>query len=136
MQTFLPVASFEESARILDYRRLGKQRVEAAQLIKAITVGSGWSNHPASKQWRGHLLLLCEYGVVMCHEWKRRGYEDNLLDVFRDASVDAPVVEDPKWLGLEVYHASHRSNLLRKDPLYYRKFGWSEPLNLPYVWPC
>jgi len=28
MQTFLPVADFEESARLLDSPRLGKQRVE------------------------------------------------------------------------------------------------------------
>jgi hypothetical protein len=33
MQTFLPYASFEETAHILDYRRLGKQRVEGWQII-------------------------------------------------------------------------------------------------------
>jgi hypothetical protein len=28
MQTFLPYKSFEESASVLDWRRLGKQRVD------------------------------------------------------------------------------------------------------------
>jgi len=32
MQTFLPYADFKESAQCLDYRRLGKQRVEAKQI--------------------------------------------------------------------------------------------------------
>jgi hypothetical protein len=46
-------------------------------------------------------------------------------------------IEEPKppWLGLEIYHASHRSNLLRKDPVWYGKFGWIESPDLPYYWP-
>ena len=42
---------------------------------------------------------------------------------------------DPPWLGNEKFHAAHRSNLLRKNPVWYDKFGWREPNNLPYVWP-
>ena len=37
MQTFLPYPSFEESAKVLDWRRLGKQRVEGMQIINAIS---------------------------------------------------------------------------------------------------
>ncbi|HEY4386986.1 MAG TPA: pyrimidine dimer DNA glycosylase/endonuclease V, partial [Ktedonobacteraceae bacterium] len=33
MQTFLPCADFAESARILDNRRLSKQRVEGQQIL-------------------------------------------------------------------------------------------------------
>ena len=40
----------------------------------------------------------------------------------------------PHWLGYEPFHASHRSNLLRKDAEYYSQFGWTEPDNLPYIW--
>ena len=36
MQTFLPVADFVESAKMLDYKRLGKQRVEGMQLLNAM----------------------------------------------------------------------------------------------------
>ena len=50
MQTFLPYSSFTQSAQALDYRRLGKQRVEAKQLILALTQPKyGWKNHPAAK---------------------------------------------------------------------------------------
>ena len=48
MQTFLPYPDFVASARCLDRRRLGKQRVEVLQLLRALLVpGSGWANHPA-----------------------------------------------------------------------------------------
>jgi hypothetical protein len=54
MQTFLPVANFKESAKILDYRRLGKQRVEARQILNALQGKSkGWANHPATKCGEG-----------------------------------------------------------------------------------
>jgi len=36
MQTFLPYASFAKSAACLDNRRLGKQRVEAMQILKIL----------------------------------------------------------------------------------------------------
>lgn len=43
MQTFLPFPSFEETASALDYKRLGKQRVETWQLIRALNGESlGW----------------------------------------------------------------------------------------------
>jgi hypothetical protein len=45
----------------------------------------------------------------------------------------------PSWLGDEDLHRSHRSNLIAKDPGFYRhrfteRFG-AEPDDLPYVWP-
>lgn len=36
VNTFLPYPSFEESARVLDWRRLGKQRVEAQQILRVL----------------------------------------------------------------------------------------------------
>ena len=38
MQTFLPYADFARCAAVLDPRRLGKQRVEVLQIMRAITV--------------------------------------------------------------------------------------------------
>jgi hypothetical protein len=57
MQTFLPYYSFEESAKCLDYRRLGKQRVEVYQIINILegkNKTNGWVNHPAVKMWIGY----------------------------------------------------------------------------------
>src|SRR3954469_7896888 len=53
MQTFLPVADFEESARLLDSPRLGKQRVETLQVLRALELPDyGWANHPVATMWR------------------------------------------------------------------------------------
>lgn len=138
MQTFMPVNGFVNSAQVLDYRRLGKQRVEALQILRTLLGESkGWANHPAVKMWKGHEGSLIFYGYVMCQEWKRRGYKDTCEQKFlsyrnhRTAKNICP----PKWCGNEEFHASHRSNLLRKDPVWYGQFGWKEPDNLPYYWP-
>ena len=131
MQTFLPYPDFVVSLRILDYRRLGKQRVEAFQLIRAISGGgSGWSHHPAATMWRGYVNALKQYHNIAIDEWVIRGYRNNMPK----KSIHGKIVY-PLWLGDEAFHASHRSNLLRKDRDYYGSFGWTEPDDLPYVWP-
>jgi hypothetical protein len=131
MQTFLPYADIEKSVACLDYRRLGKQRVEALQLLKALTEPEyGWKNHPATKMWIGHEDALAHYMNVCIKEWVRRGYKNSML-----IKQVPPVIQMPSWLGDESFHASHRSNLLRKDQAYYSQFGWAEPNNLPYIWP-
>ena len=63
MQTFLPYADFERSARALDAKRLGKQRVETIQVVRALTrPGYGWANHPAVLMWKGYEEALGRYG--------------------------------------------------------------------------
>lgn len=137
MQTFLPYASFPNSLRVLDRARLGKQRVEAKQIYLAITDGGAWQHHPAVRMWRGHLTALAVYGAFASLEWIRRGYRDNLLQWFWDRLDCEPLfaADMPAWLGRVDFHASHRSNLLRKNPEHYGRFGWTEPHDLPYVWP-
>lgn len=138
MQTFLPYPDFEQSAKCLDYRRLGKQRVEAWQLFEAL-IGkkTGWRNHPACRMWNRYEVPLLRYGLVMCDEWLARGYSDTMRQRFLRALLDRmphPAVVPP-FVGLKEFHASHRSNLLRKDPVHYGRFGWNEPNDLPYYWP-
>lgn len=172
MQTFLPYADFIKSAKALDYRRLGKQRVEGMQLLKALASGpvlvfdpvlanwvpdkdyggpfgkistmsrvTPWYNHPACKMWRGYEQALTDYTFTMIHEWTDRGYKDTCYDKICDiVSIWSEDWEPfqaklPPWFGDETFHAAHRSNLLRKDPNRYSKFDWSEPNDLPYVWP-
>lgn len=133
MQTFLPYANFVDSAQVLDYRRLGKQRVETKQILNALAGNSkGWVNHPATVMWRGYETALAEYGFVICTEWIARGYKDSLLDFFNDLRQES--YELPNWLGNEDIHISHQSNLIRKDPAFYiPRFGNITP-DLPYVW--
>jgi hypothetical protein len=149
MQTFLPVADFADSARLLDSPRLGKQRVETLQILRAIELPDyGWANHPAVLMWRGRTPALVAYGLAMARIWQERGFADSTA---RQIGEFAPEVVDrsqdelaaagllPSWLGDEDLHRSHRSNLIAKDPAFYRerfaeRFG-AEPDDLPYVWP-
>ena len=140
MQTFLPFPNYAYSALILDYKRLGKQRVECKQILLAMPkLTGGWRNHPATKMWRNHEIELCRYAAAMCREWISRGYNDSLLPFFEDAidqySSDGRNDAPPPWLGDELLHASHRSNLLRKDPEFYGRYNWTEPPDIPYLWP-
>lgn len=130
MQTFLPYPDFARSAACLDPRRLGKQRVEAFQILRTLRGETrGWANHPAVRMWRGHEAALGAYMDACIDEWTRRGYRNGMTRAAPEAWTP------PAWLGDEAFHASHRANLLRKAPEWYERWGWREDPTLPYVWP-
>ena len=130
MQTFLPYSDFKKSAQVLDYRRLGKQRVEALQIYKALTVENyGWSNHPIVKMWQGYENALLEYKNIMIQEWIDRGFNNTMG---METNIEPRIY--PPWLGNEELHASHRSNLLKKDYDYYSRFNWEEETGREYIW--
>ena len=132
MQTFLPYADFEESAKVLDYRRLGKQRVEGMQIINAIENPNpqGWKNHPITIMWTPYTNCLKHYTNIIIREWINRGYNNNM----KLYDIVIHEMDIPHWLGKKAFHSSHRANLLRKDYEYYSKFGWKENSESPYVW--
>lgn len=148
MQTFLPYADFEESARALDAKRLGKQRVETIQVVRALTVaGYGWANHPAALMWKGYEEALGRYGIVCCQVWTELGFGDTCAATIATDLATAGVTTIrsqaelgaagalPPWLDDEDLLRSHRSALVRKDPDYYRPLFPDVPDDLPYVWP-
>lgn len=136
MQTFLPFKSFRESAKVLDYRRLGKQRVETWQILNCLSNRStGWKNHPAVKMWKGHEGALAIYGLKTCEEWIKRGYEDTMTVRFNDYVAMYPDITNPSWVGDEAFHSSHRQTLLFKNYEHYSKFGWTELPKYEYIWP-
>jgi hypothetical protein len=136
MQTFLPYSDFVKSAQVLDSRRLGKQRVETLQILRALHgFTKGWRNHPATVMWSANVNSLVEYGVVMCETWLSRGYKDTVLAKLKALYMPHHSAKPPYWLGMPELHVSHQSNLLRKDPVFYGQYGWNVPHNLPYFWP-
>ncbi|WP_043615165.1 MSMEG_6728 family protein [Nonomuraea candida] len=150
MQTFLPYPDFAATAAVLDPLRLGKQRVETLQILRALTVpGYGWRHHPVVKMWAGYEEALVRYGLEVCGHWCSMGRSDTCASTMTTELArlrGTPVVrtqpgldaagELPPWLGDEALHRSHRSALLRKDPSFYRPvFGDEEPDDLDYVWP-
>lgn len=149
MQTFLPYADFEASARALDQRRLGKQRVECIQIVRGLTVPDyAWRHHPAVKMWRGHLEALGCYSFVVCDVWTEAGRNDTCRDTIAadlaTAGVEHVRTQDelralgllPSWLGDEAFHLPHRSSLVRKDPEHYEALFPDVPADLPYWYPA
>ena len=135
MQTFLPYVNFHSTARTLDYRRLGKQRVEALQIHNIVSgkrTTGGWINHPAVQMWMGYEDALAEYHNAMVEEWVDRGYKNTMKLLPHYEYKNRRWY--PNWLSDERIIESHRSNLLRKDYAFYSKYNWDVPDNLPYVW--
>jgi hypothetical protein len=145
MQTFVPFADFRECARVLDDRRLGKQRVEALQIARALCRPDyGWRHHPAVRMWRGFPEGLACYSTEIVEEWMRRDHPDTCLPQITEefGLTQVRTQEElaaagllPPWIGDDAVHRSHRSALLRKDPHHYGPLLPDEPLDLPYVWP-
>ena len=133
MQTFLPYPSFSRTARVLDNKRLGKQRLEASQILDLVEgrADNTWKHHPAVRMWQGYgNALRLYYNIVVC-EWVDRGFENNMVCVeIHDRLVLPP------WLSDERLSLSHRGNLLRKDPEFYSQYGWADAdPEAPYWWP-
>ncbi|WP_375424265.1 MSMEG_6728 family protein [uncultured Friedmanniella sp.] len=148
MQTFLPYRGFEASARALDAKRLGKQRVEVIQIVRALTVpGYAWKQHPAVLMWQGYEEALGRYGLVMCDVWLELGFGDTcagtiaadletfgIPEIRSEAALDAAGALPP-WVADEAVRQSHQSALVRKDPEFYRRHFPDVRPDIDYVWP-
>jgi len=138
MQTFLPLLSIYDSLWCLDYRRLGKQRVEADQILNILNgkaKSKAWANHPAVLMWKGHELALTAYRDLSIYTWVERGYKNNMKQLYTfEYALSLSRVLKPEWITEEFCRA-HQSNLLRKAPDFYKQYDWNVPDNLPYIWP-
>jgi hypothetical protein len=136
MNTFITDNDPIICARNLDFKRLGKQRIEAIQILKAIDarqkgVKYGWINHPAVIMWISYENSLKYYTNCMINEWIRRGYK-NTLQKFEEYSTKMPW-----WFTWNQLQESHQNSLLRKDFSYYKDIfvPRKEYENFTYVWP-
>jgi hypothetical protein len=138
MQVFLPYPDFKKSLESLDNRRLGKQRVEAYQLIAGLEgrptlAGKPYAknrvNHPISLMFRNNVPALKHYLNVSIDVWIARGMNNNM-----NKEVIEEEIIMPHWFNDDDFHRSHRGNLLRKDAVYYGAHGWIDDPALPYRW--
>jgi hypothetical protein len=142
MQTFLPYPDFRQSAAALDTARLGKQRVEALQTLRALVLpGYGWQTHPAIRMWMGYVPALTRYGLAMVDEWEERGHPDNTRANIAEFAPQAAhpdyasKIPLPPWLGDPEFHLSHRSKLVHKDARFYGPIFPDAIPEMDYVWP-
>lgn len=145
MQTFVPFDDLLRTMRVLDRARLGKQRVEAYQILATLlpiptlagTARLGWRNHPAVKMWRGHETALASYGLAACTEWSSRGYADNMAPAFELVVLNSrsPKPSTSEWseihdsLRAEAHERAARSSLVSVR----RTLRWAESLSEPIV---
>lgn len=153
MQVFHPFPSISASLDCLDKRRLGKQRVEAKQIIEIVEYnGKGWSKHPCVVMYRPYLNYLKMYYNTSLEKFELRGGQNNVCQF-----MDYDEVIVPPWIGNESFHNSHLANLMRKaiddsngisrlgrkkpsNELLERlaKFGYTPEnvdIETPYMWP-
>jgi hypothetical protein len=145
-------------------KRLGKQRVEAKQLLNILlgeTDKKGWTKHPCTLMWKGHEETLKYYHDIMICEWMSRGYNNTMplyhtnlrggtfYDYYKAGGqfvrfqlpntpkriiYDTISIQLPPWLD-DNFCSRHRSTLLYKDPEHYNQFGWTETPKYEYIWP-
>lgn len=150
MQTFLPYKNFTRTSKCLDYKRLGKQRLEAFDIIylcyrhkgidkrkemnkskkQAEYLWKRYKHHPAVLMWIGYTNALKLYYNTIRSEWIKRSY-NNTMPYLR---IHGKTIM-PFWMGSRKFHAGHKSNLLRKDFNFYSKYGWNKDTTISYFWP-
>lgn len=140
MQTFLPFSDYNNTAWVLDNKRLGKQRVESLQIMKAlIDPGYGWRTHPATVMWAPYPDELLHYTFAICREWRKRGFNDTVTQkiwvIFISHFRRWPRKQKPIWIGDERLHISHQSSLKKKDPEFYQNYFKEAPEFTEYFWP-
>jgi len=137
VNTFVVSTDLRICVKSLDYRRLGKQRVEAYQIWKILmklpnkngSTSTAWRNHPAVKMWEGYTCFLAKYCNACIDEWITRGYK-NTMEKLPHCSSPCP----PWWWGREDVIKSHQASLNRKNPSFY-SFEVSQDEYPKYVWP-
>jgi hypothetical protein len=132
MQTFLPLPSFQDSARVLDPSRLGNQVYREGMTL----LRGGWPHHPAARLWAGYRDALAAYLWAGVLELLERGRDYRArpwaVEIQTFSLHDPPL---PPWLGDEQLHSSHRAALLFKNFEWYSQFGWTEEPQMAYFWP-
>lgn len=116
MQIFLPSPSCLQTARQLDKRRLNKQIIEAAQILRAINgKGRGWLNHPATQMYRPYKEWLQLYRDCLM-EFQRGDIEAADIISRQADDVRPPFVTDE-------FCRQHARRLYTKDPELYPQFS-------------
>ena len=154
MQIFHPYPDINKSLRCLSKQRLGKQRVEAYQVINTIINSGGWKHHPVTLMYKDFLPYLIHYYNECLIEFERTGGKNIKLQL-----MDHGPVITPPFIGDDKLHESHRQNLWRKanldsqgfkdDGISHKKVSYdqlcvlerekvprlSNYMTFPYYWP-
>ncbi|MCX8187189.1 MAG: pyrimidine dimer DNA glycosylase [Nitrososphaeria archaeon] len=139
MQIFRPYIDWRLSAAALDDKRLGKQRVECKQVLKAILRRlnlindgkRGWLNHPIVLMYyndgRAYIQDLVSFFQACVDEWKRREFTSTIsLDDIKELLEKVESLDGTPIT--HVHEVEYRRILLIKNPEHYLKVFTKEEL--------
>jgi hypothetical protein len=121
MQTFVPYDDYYKIGQSLDDKRLGKQRVEAMQILNCLYKPNRWQNHPAVRMWQGFHEALKHYQNWIMMAWMERGFKNKMK--WAKTNTTFYTFKRPWWFGNEDIHRTHRMMLVRKSIEVYLKRG-------------
>ena len=128
MQVFITSSSFEESARVLDTRRLNCQIKECNQMYRAIIGESiGWRNHCVTRLWENDRYALMAFAWECYFELKKRGKNPS-----KPCGVYYPKVKPPAFLEDAKVVDAMKSHLLAKLPEHYKQYWPNHPVKSGY----
>lgn len=141
VNTFIISEYLPDTFTILDNKRLGKQRLEAKQIINILekidngedVLKIGFASHPATKMWIGYTDALKIYYNLCVTAWINRGFKNTMPLYQINHNVNYP-----KFLSFLPLINSHKAALIRKDPIFYKHLKTEdiEPyMKLGYLWP-
>jgi len=143
MQVFMSEYTFEESAKVLDNKRLVKQLLEGRQILAALAGQTkGWRNHPATRMFEGYEPALFDYLYYVAKEMEQRGYktENNWNEIVRLGLAhfifDGPYEMPPWFVDRATLHSvvtTHRRSLYNKAPELYPQYEYEASIGADFV---
>jgi hypothetical protein len=131
--TFVTADTPMECAKVLSTKHLGKQRLEAYQIIRVLLgQQNGYKNHPICKMWYENVDGLKYYYNCCIDEWVARGFKNTMVkyDDIKDPAL-------PWWFTNKQIQACHMASLVRKNDEYITKFNiqnYDSYLDHGYIW--
>lgn len=128
--------------------KLGKEYKKKVDKQKFRILLGGFSSHVAAKMWCGYETSLKIYINQCIHEWKKRGFQNN-MEIYKAEDGEAPlwINEKPWWITkTDLIINSHKTALLRKEtergeePWYWKKKDFTKLAETDfyeygYIWP-
>lgn len=146
MDILIPIPDFVESSAVFTEDELKYQVRNISRALNALHEVSHLPllKDPMVKMWKGHEVMLAEYGITLAEEFLSREMATEKSQVVADlnniewhmgnATAGEFSMEKPPWFGDLRVHQSHQSELLRINKEHYGQH-FHTPENLPRFYP-
>ena len=137
VQSFNQIIIFDNEKEVILQDIKGKQITVNKNLFVSLKdkyIKLGYIYHPAILLWFNYIPALKHYINVHVAECKKRGAV-NSINIESDEYNKGVDPEYPAWSKDPDFLIRHRSNLIKKDSVHYKKIWPSVNNDLKYFWP-